>query len=150
MEAFKLLQCKPICKIWWVIPYLLFYVISESTTNLTYGNYMPTSIPHNRTRMFYGVFNTPENSIWGSAVCAFTYNDVIKAFQGRFKGQESAHHHWKPVSEELMPEIHPSSCPDDSKRIPDKTIEFIRSFPLMDSDISPVGGAPVLTLTNQG
>ena len=110
---------------------------------------MPTSEPEKRTRMFYGVFNTPENSIWGSAVCAFTYNEVVKAFQGPYKGQETAHHKWKQISKEKTPVPHPSACPDDSKRLPDKTIEFVRSYPLMDSPVNPAGGAPVLMLTNQ-
>ena len=124
-------------------------LVAESTTNLSHGNYMPTRIPSNRTRMFYGVFNTPENSIWGSAVCAYTYNDVVKAFQGRLKGQQTADHHWKPISKDKMPDIHPSSCPDDSTRLPDKVVDLVRSYPLMDSSINPVGGAPVLMLTNQ-
>lgn len=120
-----------------------------STTNISYGNYMPTNSPSNRSRMFYAVFNTPENSIWGSAVCAYTYNDVVKAFQGPFKGQQTAHHKWKQISVDKTPEPHPSACPDDSKRLPDKTIGFIRSYPLMDSPVEPTGGAPVLMLTNQ-
>lgn len=110
---------------------------------------MPTINPGDRTRMFYAVFNTPENSIWGSAVCAYTYDDVVKAFNGRFKGQETAHHKWKQISDDKTPDPHPSACPDDSKRLPDKTIEFVRSYPLMDSTIDSVGGAPLLVLTNQ-
>ena len=110
---------------------------------------MPTNSPSNRSRMFYGVFNTPENSIWGSAVCAYTYNDVVKAFQGPFKGQQSAHHKWKQIPADKTPDPHPSACPDDSKRLDDTTIDFVRSYPLMDSPVEPTGGRPVLMLTNQ-
>ena len=31
-------------------------------------------------RMIYGVFTTPQNSISGSAVCAFKLSDILKSF----------------------------------------------------------------------
>ena len=37
---------------------------------------------------FYAVFNTPENSIAGSAVCSFSLSDVTKTFEeSPFKNQ---------------------------------------------------------------
>ena len=38
--------------------------------------------------VIYGVFTTPENSIAGSAICAFDLKDVLKSFEeGPFKNQ---------------------------------------------------------------
>ena len=36
-------------------------------------------------RLVYGVFNTPPNSIGGSAVCAFRIKDITAAFAGQVK-----------------------------------------------------------------
>lgn len=36
-------------------------------------------------RLVYGVFTTPENSIYGSAICAFRLQDVMDSFDGAFK-----------------------------------------------------------------
>jgi semaphorin 6 len=39
--------------------------------------------------VFYAVFNTPENSIAGSAVCSFKMDDVVRTFaESPFKHQE--------------------------------------------------------------
>lgn len=47
--------------------------------------------------MIYAVFQTPENSIPGSAVCAFDFEDIEAAFNGRFKGQKDSNSNWMPV-----------------------------------------------------
>ena len=38
-------------------------------------------------KLIYGVFTTPENSMAGSAVCAFRLSDIHKSFNGQFKSQ---------------------------------------------------------------
>jgi hypothetical protein len=40
---------------------------------------------HRTERLIYGVFTTPENSIYGSAICAFRLQDVMDSFDGAFK-----------------------------------------------------------------
>jgi hypothetical protein len=40
---------------------------------------------HRTERLIYGVFTTTENSIYGSAVCAFRLQDVMDSFEGAFK-----------------------------------------------------------------
>lgn len=112
------------------------------------GNYMPTRNSQNRTHMFYGVFNTPDNSIDGSAVCAFTYDDIEAAFQGKFKGQETATSNWLSIPLDKTPQPHPANtCISDSKSLSDDTLRFILEHPLMDSAIGARGGAPVLMQT---
>lgn len=50
-----------------------------------------------RSSIIYAVFQTPENSIPGSAVCAFDFDDIEAAFNGRFKGQKDSNSFWVPV-----------------------------------------------------
>lgn len=47
--------------------------------------------------VIYAVFQTPENSIPGSAVCAFDFDDIEAAFNGRFKGQKDSNSNWMAV-----------------------------------------------------
>ena len=42
-------------------------------------------------RLVYGVFNTPPNSIGGSAVCAFRIKDITTAFAGQVKHNTALH-----------------------------------------------------------
>lgn len=100
--------------------------------------------------MIYGVFNTPENSIQGSAVCAFTLDDVQRAFNGKFKGQTTASHNWLSIPFDKTPNPHPAqSCVNDSKNLSNDVLEFIKGHPLMDMAVPAAGGAPVLMQTNE-
>ncbi|KAL4228059.1 Sema domain [Mactra antiquata] len=120
----------------------------HATSSFSQGNYMPTKDNHNRTQMFYGVFNTPDNSIQGSAVCAYVFDDVHKAFEGPFKGQRTAQHNWLRYPLDQTPSPHPAQhCVNDSKTLPDDTLKFIREHPLMDTAIAPSGGTPILIQT---
>lgn len=56
---------------------------AESTSDVVEGTY-----GHRTERLIYGVFTTPENSIYGSAVCAFRLQDVMDSFEGAFKVQK--------------------------------------------------------------
>ena len=55
-------------------------LLSESTSDVVEGTY-----GHRTERLIYGVFTTPENSIYGSAICAFRLQDVMDSFDGAFK-----------------------------------------------------------------
>ena len=59
---------------------LLLCLLAESTSDVVEGTY-----GHRTERLIYGVFTTPENSIYGSAVCAFRLQDVMDSFEGAFK-----------------------------------------------------------------
>ena len=109
---------------------------------------MPTDNNQNRTRMFYGVFNTPENSIEGSAVCAFTYDAVESAFHGKFKGQKTAQSNWLSIPLDKAVSPHPAaSCDIDNKKESVQYNSFISAHPLMDTAIGAMGGAPVFMQT---
>ncbi|ESO85242.1 hypothetical protein LOTGIDRAFT_93097, partial [Lottia gigantea] len=120
----------------------------QSTTELGQGNYRPVSDSGDRNNMVYGVFTTNENSIPGSAICAYSHADILDAFRGKFKGQESALHNWLAVPRDKIPTPHPERCTNDSKKIPDMTLDFVKTHPLMDTAIPARGGAPVLVHTS--
>lgn len=83
--------------------------------------------------MLYAVFTTPENSLGASAVCGFTMKDILKVFDGPFKGQTSFNSNWLPVPESDVPKPRPGSCINDSNYIPDSnSIAFHKAHPLMD------------------
>ncbi|XP_050414612.1 semaphorin-1A [Patella vulgata] len=120
----------------------------QSTTSLEEGSYRPVPNSRDRHDMIYGVFTTSENSIPGSAICAFSHEDIINTFQGQFKGQESALHNWLAVPEEKVPVPHPQECSRHSKDLPDMTLDFIKTHPLMDKAVPARGGAPILVHTS--
>lgn len=120
----------------------------QATSDFNSGNFMPTESNENRTKMFYGVFNTPDNSIEGSAVCAFTYDAVKNAFHGKFKGQETATSNWLSIPLDKAVSPHPATtCNSDSQSLPDKNMRFILEHPLMDTAVGAMGGAPVFMQT---
>merc|ERR1712038_883560 len=92
---------------------------------------------------FYGVFTTNLNGLMGSAVCTFHLDDVTKAFEGKFKEQESSTSAWLPVASSKVPEPRPGSCVEDTRELPDRVLNFMRTHPLMDEDVGNQGGAPV-------
>lgn len=120
----------------------------QSMSDLSFGNHHPTNDPKQRSRILYGVFNTPANSIEGSAVCAFTLADIEHAFMGQFKAQQTTSHAWVPIPVENNPVPHPAQvCVNKSKELTDNTLTFIRNHPLMDRSVNPAGGKPMLIQT---
>ncbi|XP_077104368.1 semaphorin-6D isoform X4 [Siphateles boraxobius] len=102
-----------------------------------------------------GVFTTQLNSIPGSAVCAFSMEDIEKAFRGRFKEQKTADSVWTPFPEEKLPKPRPGCCAGHgsgesyktSIEFPDETLQFIKSHPLMDASVPSIGDEPWFTKT---
>lgn len=66
---------------------------SESTTELIDGVYGGLN-----AQLIYGTFTTPPNSISGSAVCAFSMQDIADTFEGTFKEQSALNSNWLPVN----------------------------------------------------
>lgn len=99
-------------------------------------------IPDDDTK-FYAVFNTNLNGLSGSAVCTFMLEDVHTAFDGKFKEQATSASAWLPVPSSKVPEPRPGSCVEDTRELPDRVLNFIRSHPLMDGEVDHEGGAPV-------
>ncbi|CAL8110984.1 unnamed protein product [Orchesella dallaii] len=108
-----------------------------------------TDILMNRQRreeMLYAVFTTAPNSISASAVCAFSAKDILRAFDGPFKGQSSIDANWLPVPDSEVPKPRPGTCSNDPTYNPDSTSSaFVKGHPLMDDAVQ---GSPVLTLTS--
>ena len=112
----------------------------QSTSDVVEGTYGQRT-----ERLIYGVFATPENSIYGSAICAFRIQDVMDTFDAAFKEQESMNSNWLPVSANNVPEPRPGQCVNDSRTLPEVTLNFIKSHSLMDESVPAFYGLPLVT-----
>lgn len=75
----------------------------------------------------YGTFTTPPNSISGSAVCAFSMQDIADTFEGTFKEQSAINSNWLPVN---------------SAKVSNLTQRIIRHIVGFDTMIFPSVGLP--------
>ncbi|OQR74574.1 semaphorin-1A-like, partial [Tropilaelaps mercedesae] len=114
----------------------------QSTSPIVEGSYRGE-----RARLIYSVLTTGANSISGSAVCAFRLEDIDAAFHGAFKGQEDKNSNWLPVINSKVPEPRPGQCVNNSKSLPDVTLNFITNHPLMDQAVPAYLGRPVVVHT---
>ncbi|XP_077935528.1 semaphorin-6D isoform X9 [Halichoerus grypus] len=123
-----------------------YFDVLQSITDIIQINGIPTVV---------GVFTTQLNSIPGSAVCAFSMDDIEKVFKGRFKEQKTPDSVWTAVPEDKVPKPRPGCCAKHglaeayktSIDFPDETLSFIKSHPLMDSAVPPVADEPWFTKT---
>ncbi|XP_078283590.1 semaphorin-6D isoform X5 [Rhinoraja longicauda] len=123
-----------------------YFDVLQSVTDIIQINGYPTVI---------GVFTTQLNSIPGSAVCAFNMEDIEKSFKGRFKEQKTPDSVWTAVPEDRIPKPRPGCCaghaPAESYKtsidLPDETLSFIKSHPLMDSAVPSLIEEPWFTKT---
>lgn len=93
--------------------------------------------------MFYGVFTTSTTGLMGSAICAFTLEDIERAFAGKFKEQATSSSAWLPVLTNKVPDPRPGQCVNDTETLPDAVLTFIRSHPLMDEAVAHKDDKPV-------
>uniref|UniRef100_A0A8C0CBG6 Semaphorin-6D n=1 Tax=Balaenoptera musculus TaxID=9771 RepID=A0A8C0CBG6_BALMU len=123
-----------------------YFDVLQSVTDIIQINGIPTVV---------GVFTTQLNSIPGSAVCAFSMDDIEKVFRGRFKEQKTPDSVWTAVPEDKVPKPRPGCCAKHglaeayktSIDFPDETLSFIKSHPLMDSAVPPIADEPWFTKT---
>ncbi|XP_019653434.1 semaphorin-6D isoform X9 [Ailuropoda melanoleuca] len=123
-----------------------YFDVLQSITDIIQINGIPTVV---------GVFTTQLNSIPGSAVCAFSMDDIEKVFKGRFKEQKTPDSVWTAVPEDKVPKPRPGCCANHglaeayktSIDFPDETLSFIKSHPLMDSAVPPIAEEPWFTKT---
>ncbi|XP_060030595.1 semaphorin-6D isoform X9 [Erinaceus europaeus] len=123
-----------------------YFDVLQSITDIIQINGIPTVV---------GVFTTQLNSIPGSAVCAFSMDDIEKVFKGRFKEQKTPDSVWTAVPEDKVPKPRPGCCAKHglaeayktSIEFPDETLSFIKSHPLMDSAVPPIAEEPWFTKT---
>uniref|UniRef100_UPI00398ECDA9 semaphorin-6C-like n=1 Tax=Pristiophorus japonicus TaxID=55135 RepID=UPI00398ECDA9 len=102
------------------------------------------------------VFATQSNSIPGSAVCAFYWDDIQNTFDGRFKEQRSTDATWTAVQEDRVPAPRPGCCAGlgaaesykSTNEFPDESLSFIKSHPLLDDTVPLIMGKPWLTRTS--
>lgn len=102
----------------------------------------------NHSQLMYGVFTTPVNSISGSAVCAFSLKDINRAFESSFKSQSVNNANWLPVPPNKVPDPRPGQCVNDSRTLPDLTLNFIKTHSLMDSSVNSFFRQPVVIRTS--
>ncbi|KAG1681096.1 Semaphorin-1A [Nymphon striatum] len=117
----------------------------QSTSQIVQGTYAGKKYD-----VIYAVFTTPLNSISGSAVCAFRMEDVEETFDGPFKEQETMHSNWLPVTSAKIPEPRPGTCVNNSKTLPEVTLNFIKKHTLMDKSIPPFSGQPLVVRADVG
>lgn len=123
-----------------------YFDVLQSITDIIQINGIPTVV---------GVFTTQLNSIPGSAVCAFSMDNIEKVFKGRFKEQKTPDSVWTAVPEDKVPKPRPGCCAKHglaeayktSIDFPDDTLAFIKSHPLMDSAVPPIADEPWFTKT---
>ncbi|UYV75681.1 smp-2 [Cordylochernes scorpioides] len=116
----------------------------QSTSHIVEGVYNGGQ----RAQLVYAVFTTPSNSLSGSAVCAFRLEDILKTFDGHFKGQEDINANWLPVPVSKVPEPRPGQCVNDSRTLPEMTVNFIKDHSLMDQAVPAFWGQPVVLHTS--
>lgn len=120
-------------------------LFTEATSKIIEGLY---NSGDKRQSIIYAVFTTPTNAIPGSAVCAFKVDDIMEAFEGRFKTQKDPTSNWLPVAPETVPEPRPGKCVDDSRTLPPISVNFIKTHTLMDQSVPAMFGSPLLTRVN--
>lgn len=86
---------------------------------------------------------TPINAIGGSAVCAFAIDNILDAFEGRFRAQINTNSNWMPVPEEKVPSPRPGTCVDDSRTLPSVTVNFVKSHSLMEIAVPSLHNQPI-------
>ncbi|XP_053662420.1 semaphorin-1A [Anopheles marshallii] len=120
--------------------YPFYFDELQATTNTISGTYGGM-----RNKIIYGIMTTPENAIGGSAVCAFSVEDIMEAFEGPFKAQRDIHSNWLQVPPSSVPEPRPGKCVDDSRTLPKALVNFVKTNNLMDNSVPSLHSRPVFT-----
>lgn len=82
--------------------------------------------------MVFGIFNTPDNSIPGSAVCSFRMKDIHESFDGAFKAQSHVNANWLPLEPRDVAGHRPGTCHNNSRTLEEKHLMFLKEHTLMD------------------
>ncbi|KRT86753.1 hypothetical protein AMK59_1568 [Oryctes borbonicus] len=100
-------------------------------------------------QIIYGTLTTPSNAIGGSAICAYSMRDIIAAFEGTFKHQETMNSNWLPIPEDKLPEERPGKCVRDSRVLPENIVNFVKTHSLMENAVPALFGKPILIRVSQ-
>lgn len=107
---------------------------------------------HWRSTQFYAVFQALWGDVSVSAVCQYSIQDIQRVFDGSYKEYHEQAKKWGPYSDSV-PSPRPGSCITDFHRchgvsssleLPDNTLNFAKTHPLMDDSVQPVHGRPLL------
>ncbi|TRY67923.1 hypothetical protein TCAL_15816 [Tigriopus californicus] len=99
----------------------------------------------------YAAFTTAENSISGSAICSYDLKEINRIFEeSPFKNQESIYDNWLPTSKNQVPEPRPGLCSNDSTRMPEHNLNFIKRHSLMDWSVNSKSRGPLFIKTSMG
>ncbi|EFA11605.1 semaphorin-1a [Tribolium castaneum] len=120
--------------------YPFYFDEIQSTSDIVEGRYNSDD----SKKIIYGILTTPVNAIGGSAICAYQMADILRVFEGSFKHQETINSNWLPVPQNLVPEPRPGQCVRDSRILPDKNVNFIKTHSLMEDAVPALFGKPVL------
>ncbi|XP_055530675.1 semaphorin-1A isoform X2 [Wyeomyia smithii] len=120
--------------------YPFYFDEIQSTTKTINGIYGGQS-----NQIIYAIMTTPENAIGGSAVCAFSIQDILDTFEGPFKSQRDSHSNWLQVPQSQVPEPRPGKCVDDSRTLPKASVNFVKMNTLMDMPVQSLHSRPVFT-----
>ncbi|XP_058123181.1 semaphorin-1A [Anopheles coustani] len=120
--------------------YPFYFDELQATTKTIQGLY-----GGDRNKIIYAIMTTQENAIGGSAVCAFSVQDIMDAFEGPFKAQRDIHSNWLQVPPSAVPEPRPGKCVDDSRTLPKASVNFVKTNNLMDNSVRSLHSRPVFT-----
>ncbi|KAK9890331.1 hypothetical protein WA026_010429 [Henosepilachna vigintioctopunctata] len=120
--------------------YPFYFDEIQSTSDIVNGTYGTSG----RKNLVYGTLTTPNNAIGGSAICVYNMDDIIKVFQGSFKHQANLNSNWLPYSENLVPEPRPGECTEDSRALPERNVNFIKTHSLLEEAVPAYFGKPIL------
>jgi len=82
-------------------------------------------------------------------VCAFSLQDIADSFAGNFKEQTSGiNSNWLSVPDTKVPDPRPGQCTNDSRTLPDLTLNFINAHSLMDESVPSFFGQPIVIRTS--
>lgn len=125
--------------------YPFYFNHLQSVSSILEGEYLGVA----GTRLVYALFTTPENAIGGNAICAFQIKDILTAFQGAFKEQETSNSNWLPVRENKLPDPRPATCSQDSQSLSESSLRFVQDHSIMDESVPAYFGArPLFIQTN--
>lgn len=122
--------------------YPFYFNELQATSKLVNGIY-----GNDKDTLIYTVITTGNNAIDGSAICVYSMNSILEAFEGRFKSRRDMDSIWKPIEDSKVPTPRPGKCTDDSRTLPGSTINFVFKNPIMNDAIQPVHGEPLLIQT---
>jgi chondroitin sulfate proteoglycan 4 len=89
--------------------------------------------------VLYGTFTTPQNSIHGSAICAFNMTSIQNAFAGPFKHQDSPDSIWR---RQEMPYRDHFECGKGSNGRHSQLMDSSK-YQLMDQAVQPTTSTPL-------